>query len=496
VITLPLVSCLMPTYNRRAFVPRAIQYFLRQDYPNKELVILDDGSDPVEDLVPPDGSIRYIRLAKKTPLGAKRNQACQAARGDLLMHWDDDDWMAPHRIRCQVEALLAQGAEICGLRQMLFFDPRTDQTWLYTYPANQRPWLAGGSLLYTRAFWKQAPFPPVEIGEDTRFIWSRPLPRWVCLPDYRFYVALIHQDNTSAKRTGGPYWSRWNGDLREVMGDDLEFYRPGVQPLQALERPVAVGAGEEQSQQAPVIQVSEKPLRVPGPSPRVSCILATGNRLGFTRQAIRCFLRQTYDDSELVVVDDGKEPAADLCKGLLRVRYIRLDRPTLLGTKLNIGVQHARGIIIQKLDDDDYYHPQFLERAVSNLKDRNGKGGLVAWDCFLVLLAGERLVRFSGHGWAAGGTLCFHRALWEQRPFRDLPREVDAWFLRDHNMQVNRICAPDLYILVRHGRNTWREQNGRNVNSYFAQKPFERRSIEALVEPIDLPFYSSLKMES
>jgi hypothetical protein len=35
----PPVSCIMPTANRRAFVPRAVVYFLRQDYPNKELVI-------------------------------------------------------------------------------------------------------------------------------------------------------------------------------------------------------------------------------------------------------------------------------------------------------------------------------------------------------------------------------------------------------------------------------------------------------------------------
>ena len=43
---------------------------------------------------------------------------------------------------------------------------------------------------------------------------------------------------------------------------------------------------------------------------RVSCVLATGNRPAFTRQAIRCFLRQTRDDSELIVVDDiGLLPA-------------------------------------------------------------------------------------------------------------------------------------------------------------------------------------------
>jgi len=48
----PVVSCIMPTYNRRKFVPQAIRYFLRQSYEPKELLIIDDGSDPVNDLVP------------------------------------------------------------------------------------------------------------------------------------------------------------------------------------------------------------------------------------------------------------------------------------------------------------------------------------------------------------------------------------------------------------------------------------------------------------
>src|SRR4051794_36348973 len=93
--TFPLISCIMPTYNRRAYVPRAIEYFLRQDYPNKELIIVDDGTDPVSDLVPADERIRYIRLNVKQPIGTKRNLACQEARGSIIIHWDDDDWHAP-----------------------------------------------------------------------------------------------------------------------------------------------------------------------------------------------------------------------------------------------------------------------------------------------------------------------------------------------------------------------------------------------------------------
>lgn len=491
---LPLVTCIMPTCHRRGFVPRAIEYFLRQDYPSRELLILDDGSDPVADLVPADPRIRYTRLERRASLGAKRNLACGQARGDLILHWDDDDWYAPNRIQAQVSALLAADGEVCGLRQMLFYAPDTAQVWLYDYPEGQRRWLTGGSLLYWKRVWQRHPFANVQVGEDTRFLWSMPLDRAVTLADYRIYVALVHARNTSPKETGGQYWHPWQGDLRDVMGADLDGYQS--QPPQEIA--VEHHPAEQPTAAPPLPAVTER--TAPGPrlhagnhtadAPRVSCILATGNRPGFARQAIRCFLRQTMADSELIVVDDGSEPVEALCAGLLRVRYLRLERPTLLGTKLNLGIRQARGQIIQKLDDDDYYAPGFLERAVRALPA--GANAIAAWDCFLVLLAGSPRLHFSGHGWAAGGSLCFPRSLWERAPFRDLPKEVDAWFLRDQHAPITRVCAPELYLVVRHGKNTWTETNRVPVDAYFQQRPVDARRIENIVEPLDWDFYHTL----
>jgi glycosyltransferase involved in cell wall biosynthesis len=85
----------MPTFNRRRFAAQAVHYFLAQDYAEKELVIVDDGTELVTDLVPQDPRVRYFRQGKKQPLGAKRNFACEQARGRIIMHCDDDDWSAP-----------------------------------------------------------------------------------------------------------------------------------------------------------------------------------------------------------------------------------------------------------------------------------------------------------------------------------------------------------------------------------------------------------------
>ena len=227
----------------------------------------------------------------------------------------------------------------------------------------------------------------------------------------------------------------------------------------------------------------------------ISCIMPTRDRPHFVRQALRYFARQTYTRSELLVVDDGEEPVERLCEGQPRVRYIRLQRPTLTGTKMNLGIEQARGAVLQKMDDDDYYHPEFLQRASAALPaDRDQRSRtIVAWDCFLVLLAGQRSVRFSGHGWNAGGTLCFRRELWERRAFRDVRTGCDSWFLADHEPAIERVCAPEHYILVRHGNNTWtRMDDGMQADQYLASLPPYEKPLEALFNSDDLPFYSTL----
>ena len=165
--TQPLVSCIMPTYKRRAFVPQAIYYFLRQDYPNKELIIVDDSTDEVGDLVPGDERIRYIRSPGRQSIGLKRNLACAEARGPIIAHWDDDDWYAPHRLRYQVEALLREGADACGIATVLFYEILTGAAWKYTFPIKRRPWLYGSTLCYRN---RSAKAPVIDPGDEAPFL--------------------------------------------------------------------------------------------------------------------------------------------------------------------------------------------------------------------------------------------------------------------------------------------------------------------------------------
>jgi glycosyltransferase involved in cell wall biosynthesis len=197
----PLVSCIMPTCDRRAFLGRAIAQFLAQDYADRELIVIDDGADRIADLVPADSRIRLLRAERRLPVGAKRNLACEAARGDLVMHWDDDDWMAPWRVSYQVRELEERGAQVCGLARLYFYDPDARRAWEYVYPDGVRGWVAGGTLCYRKAVWQSHRFPEISEGEDTRFVWNLRGVPLLALDDPAFYVATIHRGNTSRKRT-------------------------------------------------------------------------------------------------------------------------------------------------------------------------------------------------------------------------------------------------------------------------------------------------------
>lgn len=222
----PLVSCIMPTNNRRHLVGAALAYFRKQDYSNREMVIVDDGTDSISDLVPNDDpQIRYFRSSQRTTVGAKRNLACREAGGEVIAHWDDDDWMADWRLSYQVENLLKARADVCGLDRLYFYDVTADKAWKYVYPRGSACWVAGGTLCYRKSFWRGNPFLNINIGEDTRFVWTRRPKRVLALEDETFYVAMIHPGNTSPKRTGEPrYVSCPSEEIRKLVGPDWSVY--------------------------------------------------------------------------------------------------------------------------------------------------------------------------------------------------------------------------------------------------------------------------------
>lgn len=201
----------MPTRGRREWVPLAVRCWLEQDYPAsyRELVVVDDGPDPVGDLMPDTSHVRYIHLMGHNSIGAKINLGCEMARGKLLALWADDDYHASWRLTYQV-GMMQSGYGICGCDSMLYWDTAEHEMWLYQFVPGRRTlgYVCGGTMMFRREFWQDRAFDDGGNGEDTRFVQGR-TPVLGNL-DYTYYVATLHGENTAPKartmRLGSEQW--------------------------------------------------------------------------------------------------------------------------------------------------------------------------------------------------------------------------------------------------------------------------------------------------
>jgi glycosyltransferase involved in cell wall biosynthesis len=104
----PLISVIIPTYNRSHLIMGAIESAIAQSYQNLEIIIVDDAStDKTEELIATvkDSRLRYIR--HQTNLGGAnaRNTGIDAAQGEYIAFLDSDDVWLPHKIELQLSTL-------------------------------------------------------------------------------------------------------------------------------------------------------------------------------------------------------------------------------------------------------------------------------------------------------------------------------------------------------------------------------------------------------
>lgn len=104
----PLVSVVIPTYNRGELLTEAVESVLAQTYGRFELLVADDGSTdgtPAQMAVFRDPRIRHLRLIHSGRPSVARNQALRDAGGELIAFLDDDDLWLPDKLEKQVTLL-------------------------------------------------------------------------------------------------------------------------------------------------------------------------------------------------------------------------------------------------------------------------------------------------------------------------------------------------------------------------------------------------------
>jgi glycosyltransferase involved in cell wall biosynthesis len=138
-------------------------------------------------------------------------------------------------------------------------------------------------------------------------------------------------------------------------------------------------------------------------NPKVSVIIPTLNRADFIKESINSVLSQTYQDFEIIVIDDGStDNTREIVEGYdnEKIKYF-YQKNSGLNSARNTGIRNSKGEYISYLDSDDIWHPYKLEKQVAIL-DKNSDIGLVYCGSSLIdengTHTGKRpLIRHSGY---------------------------------------------------------------------------------------------------
>jgi len=156
--TVPFVSIITVTRNRKHLFPIAIQSWLQLSYPKQKLewLIIDDSDKPnqrlddmLENLMKMGHDIKYVLLNNVCSVGRKRNLGVELSKYPYIMMMDDDDVYYHDSIISKLASIITYGKKIAFSRPIAVYDIKNDQS--YVLEGFQD--VPEASLMFTRDFW-------------------------------------------------------------------------------------------------------------------------------------------------------------------------------------------------------------------------------------------------------------------------------------------------------------------------------------------------------
>ena len=199
--SLPKVSVCTPTFNRRPFIPTLIKCFNNQTYPKNllEWIIIDDGTDPIEDLVKDHPNVKYFKYSEKMTLGKKRNLMHDKSTGNILVYMDDDDYYPPTRVSHAVERLTSNSNALCAGSSEIYIYFKHIQKMYQFGPYGDRHATAGTFAFKRRLLESQRYNEEASLAEEKEFLNNWTIP-FVQLDPKHVILVFSHIHNTFDKK--------------------------------------------------------------------------------------------------------------------------------------------------------------------------------------------------------------------------------------------------------------------------------------------------------
>jgi glycosyltransferase involved in cell wall biosynthesis len=198
---LPLVSVCTPTYNRRPFIKTMIKCFLHQTYPQEriEWIIIDDGTDSIQDLVDDIPNVKYFYYKTKMSLGKKRNLMHEKTNGDIIVYMDDDDYYPKERISHAVGELMRNPEALCaGSSEIYIYFKKISK--MYKFGPYGKNHATAGTFAFKKELLQQTRYDDNAcIAEEKYFLKDYTIP-FVQLNPMKTILVFSHIHNTFDKR--------------------------------------------------------------------------------------------------------------------------------------------------------------------------------------------------------------------------------------------------------------------------------------------------------
>jgi glycosyltransferase involved in cell wall biosynthesis len=197
----PTVSICTPTFNRRPFIPMMIKCFEHQTYPKDKIewIIVDDGTDKIEELVSHIPQVKYFKFDEKMTLGKKRNLLNEKTSGEIIIYMDDDDYYPPQRISHAVETLCKNPKALCaGSSAMFIYFKHINKMFKFgPYGPNHA---TAATFAFKRELLKQTKFDENNsIAEEKHFLKNYTIP-FVQLDINKSILVFSHNHNSFDKK--------------------------------------------------------------------------------------------------------------------------------------------------------------------------------------------------------------------------------------------------------------------------------------------------------
>ncbi len=423
----PQVSVIIPAYNGDRYIVQAVESSLSQTFTDLEIIVVDDGStDGTHQVLEPYlHRIRYI-YQENQGVAAARNRGIKEAKGDLIAFLDQDDFFFPNKLAAQVALFRSspslgivnsgwrlvdeQGNAISDIEPWQYFPELDLETWIVRTP------VLPGAMMFSRQLLERVG------GFDSRFngvddvdlilrlaltgcesAWLRQVTLYYRQHDrsvstqkalqqaitlesvqQNFFNQQDLPDRVrqleSQARFEGLTWMAWHLYHTGYPVEAIEYleksfrytpYQPNVTVVIWVQRLInnSLGYGCEFDTQSlrnlPQWQQLMSNI-LPQKTVRVSVIIPAYNCDRYIVRAVESVIKQTYQNWEIIVVDDGSTDTTSkvLAPYLDLIQYVYQENQGAAIAR-NRACERAKGEFLAFLDADDFFLPEKLEKQVA-----------------------------------------------------------------------------------------------------------------------------------